>query len=273
MKKCIVCDKEIIPTVSSKRNRIYYKKYCSNKCGNYQKHIDNIDYYKNYNREKTIKKQSEKPFLECKYCNNSFQQTKEGRIFCSPKCTSQFHKKKNRFLWQKDRHCEWCDKTFLPNHFVQRFCSEQCSIYAYQKTTGCKNPGFRGTEMKCVICNNIFPATVPQAKYCSKKCRRKSDYLKNREQKMHHARIRRVRKKDIGGSFTLEQWEDLKQSVNHTCKVCGRSDVKLTVDHIIPISKWVEWAEINTPAYSGNDIENIQPLCLNCNIKKSVNIE
>jgi 5-methylcytosine-specific restriction endonuclease McrA len=45
--------------------------------------------------------------------------------------------------------------------------------------------------------------------------------------------------------------------------------IGLTVDHIIPLSKWQEYKVKYNPNYEGNDIENIQPLCWNCNIKKS----
>lgn len=62
-----------------------------------------------------------------------------------------------------------------------------------------------------------------------------------------------------GNSHAFGEWETLKAQYNWTCPCCKRSEpeVKLTEDHIIPLSK------------GGSDnIENIQPLCRSCNCKK-----
>lgn len=65
------------------------------------------------------------------------------------------------------------------------------------------------------------------------------------------------------GSHTLGEWETLKAQYNWTCPSCGKKEpeIKLTEDHIIPISRG-----------GSNNIENIQPLCGPCNSKKYTNI-
>ncbi len=68
------------------------------------------------------------------------------------------------------------------------------------------------------------------------------------------------RRANIRGSesrYTAQEWRNLVKKYNNKCLCCGRSDVKLTVDHVIPLSKG-----------GRNDISNIQPLCLSCNDKK-----
>ncbi|MDP2630063.1 MAG: HNH endonuclease [Candidatus Uhrbacteria bacterium] len=74
---------------------------------------------------------------------------------------------------------------------------------------------------------------------------------------------RNAMKKKNGGNFTVGEWNLLKKQYNFTCPMCGESEpqVKLTIDHIIPISKG-----------GSNWIENIQPLCGLCNSKKFTKI-
>jgi 5-methylcytosine-specific restriction endonuclease McrA len=70
---------------------------------------------------------------------------------------------------------------------------------------------------------------------------------------------RRALKKGNGGSYTAQEWGQLKERYGHRCLCCGKPEpeIKLTVDHVIPISK-----------RGSNDIGNIQPLCYSCNASK-----
>jgi 5-methylcytosine-specific restriction endonuclease McrA len=68
---------------------------------------------------------------------------------------------------------------------------------------------------------------------------------------------RNARKLQNGGSYTAAEWRHLCKQYNNRCLACGRSDVKLTVDHVVPLHLG-----------GSNSIENIQPLCGSCNSSK-----
>lgn len=91
----------------------------------------------------------------------------------------------------------------------------------------------------------------------------KGGLTKNPDYRRFMCLKRLSRKKGSNGNHTLFDWELLKKQYNNTCPCCGESEpkIKLTEDHIIPLSKG-----------GGDNIENIQPLCLKCNMKKHTKI-
>ena len=70
--------------------------------------------------------------------------------------------------------------------------------------------------------------------------------------------LRRKLVKENGGTFSYEEWKDLCNHYGNRCLACGRNDVLLSVDHIVPVSFGGE-----------SDIHNLQPLCLSCNARKN----
>lgn len=69
---------------------------------------------------------------------------------------------------------------------------------------------------------------------------------------------RRVRIKESGSPVTLnqKQWDELCRRYDYRCLCCGEHK-PLEIDHIVPISKG-----------GTNTIDNVQPLCRECNQKK-----
>lgn len=71
----------------------------------------------------------------------------------------------------------------------------------------------------------------------------------------------RARKLNAIGSYSFQEWVDLKKKFNYMCLCCKKHEpeIKLTADHVVPLSKG-----------GSNDIENIQPLCRSCNGRKFI---
>lgn len=80
----------------------------------------------------------------------------------------------------------------------------------------------------------------------------------HKKEKLIWTNNRRMKIRGLGGSFTLQEWAGVLDKYNHTCLCCGRKDLKLSPDHVIPVSKG-----------GSNTIDNIQPLCISCNCKKN----
>lgn len=70
---------------------------------------------------------------------------------------------------------------------------------------------------------------------------------------------RRARKHKAGGVISKNDWVALCDKYGNMCLCCKRKDVKLTMDHVIPIDPGT------------HTIDNIQPLCQSCNSKKARN--
>lgn len=75
----------------------------------------------------------------------------------------------------------------------------------------------------------------------------------------------KVKRRDVMGKHSLEEWDSLNLLLVEHCLSCWKSGVKLTEDHIIPLCP-----RKSLPSYmkGDNTIYNIQPLCKSCNSHK-----
>ncbi len=103
--------------------------------------------------------------------------------------------------------------------------------------------------------------TTPRCRQCSRAYLRKwreenPDLV--RAQWRQSGSAKRARKRNAQGKHTLAEWRKLCAFYGNRCLCCNATGA-LTRDHIIPLS-----------CGGGNDISNIQPLCISCNVAKGV---
>jgi len=79
----------------------------------------------------------------------------------------------------------------------------------------------------------------------------------NRAKIRIYAQSRRARIAGNGGELTKEEWDAILDFYGHKCLCCEREDVKLTIDHVIPIFLGGK-----------HSADNVQPLCGPCNSRK-----
>lgn len=173
-------------------------------------------------------------------------------------------------------NCAYCGKAFHVKPCAIRrgrgkFCSKECQ----------RNAG--SVIRKCEVCGTEFRFKVSHAvkgegRYCSMKCRtigydqrgilkgiNAPRYIDGMSQSPEYvcraAHKRRALKRANGGEYTIQEWLELCDKYGNKCLSCGRNDVPLTVDHVVPIILG-----------GTNDISNLQPLCRSCNSKKNKHV-
>lgn len=230
-------------------------------------------------------KASGKVTVSCSHCGKSIDrypsQIKQNN-FCSCVCMvehnrqSGFYAPENHGGWKGGPvtvRCEACGKEIkIKRSEIKRgrgkFCSRDC------------HRAGRFVNKTCEVCGKQFELKRSHdvngaGRYCSIACRsvgyarrgllagkNSPRYIdgksKTPEYVRRYAHIRRTRKANNGGSYTLKEWEILCAKYGNRCLCCGRGDIVLTVDHVIPVIDG-----------GSNDISNLQPLCKSCNSKKN----
>ena len=132
----------------------------------------------------------------------------------------------------KPSHYDKKDKHFCNQHCYSEYRKYQMPYSEQHAYKGVRKPG----ESKQVYHRN---------------------YCKKHPQNIAHLKARRyAREKGATGKHTLREWQELKEESGGHCVFCWTIK-PLTKDHIIPLSE------------GGTDyIDNIQPLCRNCNSRK-----
>jgi len=182
----------------------------------------------------------------CKKCGKTFTTNNKIRKYCSHRCMLAYNKKQQsnkRIKPMVEIRCLYCNKMFILNVKTRKYCSAECREKYYKEFKNKYVPKFNKTVIvKCEICKNEFNKTAKYHVCCSDECR---EIYKTRNLS--------------AGRFLIFNRDSF------TCIYCGRSsiedNVKLHVDHIVPISKGGK-----------NTADNLVTCCKDCNLEKH-NIE
>lgn len=131
---------------------------------------------------------------------------------------------------------------------------------------------FRSMKVRCDKCWFSYEKTrrsvyrVPYTEWDEERKRKFNEYRNKWWKSLPQERRRMLTKnKHVKREYRTKQkldyreWENLKLYYGNRCLCCLRAEpeIRLTVDHIVPISRGGK-----------HEIANLQPLCLPCNISK-----
>lgn len=212
----------------------------------------------------------------CEICGKEYKGYRSKRSFCSWKCQYKSVAVDNK----REKQCVVCGGSFKAHKreycslkcyyilnkdvFKKRYLDNKDRYYEGQKRFKEKNPNYHkkyDAKYRAENRERLNAARRAKSKLAEEKVKiaiRSKEYKKNHPEKVAEQRhLRRARLWKAAGSHTPKEWGELKEKYNNLCLCCGEKK-KLTVDHVIPLSKG-----------GTNDIDNIQPLCASCNSRKN----
>jgi hypothetical protein len=202
------------------------------------------------------------PSRNCAHCGKTFPIV-NGRHrlkrFCTDEC---------RGAWRPtptfERFCKECGDSFFAGILSKKiFCSKKCGHSNYRA----REDNFEKERASVHAWIKANPKKRREIKirsylkHADTERKRNVAYNKAHPEERRLAKIRRrVRERGAAGSYTLKEFALICEKQGGKCAHCKKK-CKLTVDHIVPLSK------------GGTDFAyNIQGLCGSCNTQKLATI-
>lgn len=203
--------------------------------------------------------------FKCEVCESPIavlpSQARQRKIrFCSKKCEGKSAYKPSSHV---ELNCSFCTKLIVKDkHRVKKnnFCSEKCRD-DFRKVPGAKwrDPNQIKQYMKEYFYKNRQKHIEQSRKWAQNNIDKRlvisQKYRVNHRDRIVIAESKR-KQAVVEGDLTTEQWIGIKSVHNQKCAIC-KKETKLTLDHIIPLSKGGK-----------HTASNIQPLCKSCNSRK-----
>jgi len=196
----------------------------------------------------------------CKKCNSIIRYIKgAGCVLCRRKSKRKWNKKNHGYVskWreenknkQREYASKWREKNLEYANSYREKNLERASKWRDENKDAIQEYSRNYREKNPEYANNYRKENKDAIQEYSR------NYREKNPDKMHKNRQKR-RARLANNKHEPYNFSEICERHNNICLACGAIDVKLTVDHIIPVSK------------GGADAEwNIQPLCLSCNMNK-----
>lgn len=217
---------------------------------------------KNCSKEHTAKGKHAK--FCCERCRTTYNRNNRGTKQTCIRCSSVFYKYKItehctndcKLEGQKElsikrellirlvkaidparkKKCLNCNEIFYANNIGRMYCNDRCHYDDWYSNIKANRTIHDKT---CVECEEEYSTTRPKSKYCSRTCRRKSEWRKEE--------IRRNIKLKENGNIDWDiNLKSLFQRDNGKCYLCNcevnmdehhNHNLYGSIDHVIPISK------------------------------------
>jgi len=181
-------------------------------------------------------------------------------------------------------NCKHCKNLFIQKYFNQKYCSFSCRNKLYTKKSKDRILTYNkvyykeNKQLYSNLCKSYYELHKDELRI--KSLERYRRYKRDNPDRLRNINIKatqkykktekgklvarcdrhRRRNKDIG-KIDIKLWLNKLIDFGGKCAYCGSLE-KIQIDHIIPISKG-----------GSNHIDNLQPLCLHCNISKGSKIK
>lgn len=288
MKECIVCQKKYEPSG-------HYQKCCSKGCSKIHKNEND----KIYTQAKYILKEEK----ECIVCKKKFLGYPIKQKCCSKECskikTKLYKQEYYKPIAKIQKQCRICNKTFIADKSIYVYCSEECSkiglqkyLKQYKQKDKYRNylasdkykqdmQTYRdGHKEEKRLYGKVYNTSdaykVSHNKYRMSE-KGKIFYKKWNQSPVakHIQRMAKLRRKEkINNcihSFTKEQWNQKVELTKGICPCCyerfNNNIFKLSLDHTPSLSSANKKFKL-TGIKQVYTINEINPLCLRCNIIK-----
>ena len=162
-------------------------------------------------------------------CGKAYSPDKPNAAYCSPECKSDADRKRRRTAWRarhpkqdiRPRPCVECGKSFTPKGHRGKRCSDECKQAGSRKAKRKPNP-----PRPCSVCGTMFTAKIATGRgiaYCSKRCRRVGQEIRNRAKRQGRsiAAVKRQPYPDLDCIVCGKRFTPSPRSRGRNTKYCG----------------------------------------------------